>query len=150
VIDVSEIKTSKGPEDEQVLHRFSCSGTHTEFFELVFTSNRLIIAKTGGEPYLGVGKMLAASAKASKKVEELKKLSPGEILADNPENISMPYLDIVSVVMKRPGFLGQANVLIQARGASKWYEFRLALKKEEYQGHVDFVQSILKEKVIVR
>lgn len=147
---MSEIKTSRGPEDEQVLHWFSCAGKHTEFFEFVFTSNRLIIAKTGGEPYLGVGKMFAASAKASKKVEELQKLSPGEILTDNPENISIPYLDIVSVVMKRPGFLGQANVLIQAREASKWYEFRLALKKQEFQGHIDFVQSILKEKVIVR
>ena len=147
---MSEAKVPQGPGGEKVLHRFSCSGTHTEFFELVFTSNRLIIAKTGGEPYLGVSKMLAASAKASKKVEELQKLSPGEILADNPENVSMPYPDIVSIVMKRPGFLGQAGVLIQARGTSKWYEFRLALKKQEYQGHVDFVQSILKEKVIVR
>jgi len=147
---LNEAKAPQGPGGEQVLHRFSCSGTHTEFFELVFTSNRLIIAKTGGEPYLGVSKMLAASAKASKKVEELKKLSPGEILADNPENVSIPYPDIVTVVMKRPGFLGQAGVLIQVKGIKKWYEFRLALKKQEFQGHVDFVQSILKEKIIVR
>ena len=147
---MNEAKAPQGPGGEQVLHRFSCSGTHTEFFELVFTSNRLIIAKTGGEPYLGVSKMLAASAKASKKVEELKKLSPGEILADNPENVSIPYPDIVTVVMKRPGFLGQAGVLIQVKGIKKWYEFRLALKKQEFQGHVDFVQSILKEKIIVR
>jgi len=149
-IDVSEFTASKGPEAEQVLHRFSCSGTHTEFFELVFTSSRLIIAKTGGEPYLGVSQMLVALGKANKKLEELKKLSPGEILADNPENVSIPYQDIVTVVMKRPGFLGQAGVLIQVKGIKKWYEFRLALKKPEFQGHLDFVQSILKEKVIIR
>lgn len=147
---MSEIKTSKGPEDEQVLHRFSCSGTHTEFFELVFTSNRLIIAKTGGQPYLGVGQMLAASAKASKKVEELKNLSPAEILADNPENVSIPYPEIETVVMKRPGFMGTANVLVAVIGIKKWYEFRLVLKKQEFQGHIDFVQSVLKDRVLFR
>ena len=147
---MSEAKAPQGPGGEQVLHRFSCSGTQTEFFELVFTPSRLLIAKTGGQPYLGLGQMLAASAKASEKVAELQQLSPDKILADNPQNVSIPYQDIVSVVMKRPGFLGSAGVLIQARGTSKWYEFRLALKKQEFQGHVDFVQSILKEKVIVR
>ena len=147
---MSEAKAPQGPGGEQVLHRFSCSGTQTEFFELVFTPSRLLIAKTGGQPYLGLGQMLAASAKASEKVAELQQLSPDKILADNPQNVSIPYQDIVSVVMKRPGFLGSAGVLIQARGTSKWYEFRLALKKQEFQGHVDFVQSILKEKIIVR
>jgi len=147
---LSEAKAPQGPGGEQVLHRFSCSGTQTEFFELVFTPSRLLIAKTGGQPYLGLGQMLAASAKASEKVAELQQLSPDKILADNPQNVSIPYQDIVSVVMKRPGFLGSAGVLIQARGTSKWYEFRLALKKQEFQGHVDFVQSILKEKIIVR
>jgi len=149
-IDLSEFTASKGPEAERVLHRFSCSGTQTVFYELVFTSSRLIIAKTGGQPYLGVSQMLAASAKASKKVEELKNLSPAEILADNPENVSIPYPEIETVVMKRPGFMGTANVLVAVRGVKKWYEFRLALKKQEFQGHIDFVQSILGEKVVVR
>ena len=145
-----KLRRPQGPGGEQVLHRFSCAGTQTEFFELVFTPNRLLIAKTGGQPYLTLSQMMIASAKSSKKVAELQQLSPDEILADNPQNVSIPYPDIVSIVMKRPGFLGSAGVLIQARGTSKWYEFRLALKKQEFQGHVDFVQSILKEKVVVR
>jgi hypothetical protein len=149
-MDVSESTASKGPEAEQILHRFSCSGTHTEFFELVFTPSRLIIAKTGGEPYLGVGQMLAALGKANKKLEELKKLSPTEILADDPENVSIPYPEIETVVMKRPGFMGTANVLVAVRGVKKWYEFRLALKKQEFQGHIDFVQSVLKDRVLIR
>ena len=144
------ISASQGLGAEQVLHRFSCSGTQTVFYELVFTSSRLIIAKTGGQPYLGVGQMLAASTKASKKVEELKNLSPAEILAENPENVSLPYTEIETVVMKRPGFMGTANVLVAVRGVKKWYEFRLALKKQEFQGHIDFVQSVLKDRVLIR
>jgi len=144
------ISASQGLGAEQVLHRFSCSGTQTVFYELVFTSSRLIIAKTGGQPYLGVGQMLAASTKASKKVEELKNLSPAEILAENPENVSLPYTEIETVVMKRPGFMGTANVLVAVRGVKKWYEFRLALKKQEFQGHIDFVQSVLKVRVLIR
>jgi hypothetical protein len=150
VTGLSEAKAPQGPGGEQVLHRFSCSGTQTEFFELVFTSSRLIIAKLGGQPYLTLSQMLVASGKSNEKMAKLQQLSPDKILADDPQNVSIPYQDIVSVVMKRPGFLGSAGVLIQARGTSKWYEFRLALKKQEFQGHVDFVQSILKEKVIIR
>jgi len=144
-----EVKASKGPESEQILHRFGCTGTGTEFFELVFTPNRMIIAKTGGRPYLTLSQMLQAAAESQKKKAELQGLSPEGILADNPENIPIAYSDILSIEMKRPGLVGGGRMKIQMRETKKQHEFRLP-EKREFQGHVDFLRSVLKERVIVK
>ena len=70
-------------------------------------------------------------------------------MADNPENISIAYSDITHIEMKRPGIMGIGRIIIQTAGTKKRYEFRLA-EKREFQGHLDFLSSILKEKVIVK
>jgi hypothetical protein len=134
-------------ENEQILYRFDCSGTQTEFFELVFTSGRIIIAKTGGQPYLGVGAMLIASGRATAKTAELKQFTPEQILADNPENVSIIYSDVTAVEMNRPGIMGGGRMKIQTTG--KRYEFRLPHKRE-FPSHIDFMRSVLKEKVTVK
>lgn len=147
---MNEASASKSPESEQILHRFECSGTTTEFFELVFTSKQIIIAKTGGRPYLTFGEMMRAAEKSKKKTAELQQLSPEQIIADNPKNISIAYSDITSIEMKRPGgFLGIGRIKIQMIGTKKQYEFRLA-EKREFQGQIDFLRSILKERVLVK
>jgi len=148
-VHVGEVKASRGPESEQILHRFGCTGTGTEFFELVFTPNRMIIAKTGGQPYLTLSQMLQAAAESKKKLVELQGLSPEGILADNPENIPIAYSDILSIEMKRPGLFGGGRMKIQMRETKKKYEFRLP-QKSEFQGHADFLHSVLKERVIVK
>jgi len=146
---VGEVKASKRSESEQILHRFGCTGTGTEFFELVFTPNRMIIAKTGGQPYLTLSQMLQAAAESKKKEAELQGLSPEGILADNPENIPIAYSDILSIEMKRPGLFGGGRMKIQVRETKKQYEFRLP-EKRDFQGHADFLRSILKERVVVK
>jgi hypothetical protein len=135
-------------ETEKILHRFPATGTKTEFFELVFTPNHVIIAKTGGQPYLKLSEMLRAAQQSQKKTAELQQLTPIQILADNPENVSVAYPDITAVEMNRPGILGTARIKIQTTG--KRHEFRLALKKPQFQSHIDFLTSILKEKVTVK
>ena len=146
---MSEDKIPQRAEVEKILRRFFINGTQTEFFELVFTSTRLIIAKLGGQPYLGVGQMMAAFSKSEKKMAELQTLSPDEILADNPENISIPYTNITYITMRRPGFLGTGGLVVQL-GDNKAYTFRHSMKKQEFQGHIDSLQSILKEKIVVK
>jgi hypothetical protein len=135
---------------EKILYRFVATGTKTEFFELIFTPNRMIIAKTGGQPYLKFGEMLKAAEESKKKTAELQQLTPEQILADNPENVSITHSNITSIEMNRPGILGLGKIKIQIAGTNKRYEFRLALKKPEFQSHIDFLTSILKEKVIVK
>ena len=146
---MGEVKASKGLKSEQILHRFVCPGTSTEFFELVFTSNRMIIAKTGGRPYLTLSQMLRAAAESNKKVAALQGLSPEGVLADNPENIPLAYSDVLSIEMWRPGFTGGGRMKIQMKGVKKQHEFRLP-EKREFQGHVDFLRSVLEERIVVK
>jgi len=143
------MNTSTGSTSEQILYRFGCTGTGTEFFELVFTSNRVIIAKTGGQPFLTLSQMLQAASESKKKEAELQRLSPAEILVNNPENLSIAYSDIISIEMKRPRFVGGGRMKIKSIGAKKQYEFRLP-EKRKFQNHVDFLHTVLKEKIIYR
>lgn len=134
-------------ESEKILYRFVCTGTKTEFFELVFTPGRMIIAKTGGQPYLKFGEMLRAAEQSKEKTAELQQLTLEQILADNPENVSIIYSDITAIEMNRPGIMGLGRIKIQTAG--KRYEFRLA-QKREFPSHIDFMRSVLKEKVTVK
>ena len=120
------------------------------FYELVFTQNRLIIAYTGGQPYMKVGEMLRAAEQSNKKAATLQQLTPEQILADDTLNKAVPYSDITNIEMNPPGLLGLARVKIQTTQANKRQEFRLALKKQVFQSHIDFVRSVLKEKVTVK
>jgi len=150
---MNEAKQPNQPETEQVLDRFVCTGTGgqgTMFYELVFTQNRLIIAYTGGQPYLKLGEMLRAAEKSKKKAATLQQLTPEQILADDSLSKAIPYSDITNIEMNPPGFLGTARVKIQTTQTSKRQEFKLALKKQVFQGHIDFVRSVLKENVTVK
>ncbi len=93
--------------------------------------------------------MMAAFSKSEKKMAELQTLSPDEILADNPENISIPNTNIANITMKRPGFLGTGGLVVQLRD-NKVHTFRHSMKKQEFQGHIDSLRSILKEKIVVK
>jgi len=149
---VNEAKPPNQPETEQVLHRFPCTGTGSQgtvFYELAFTPNRLIIAHTGGQPYLKLGEMLRAAEQSNKKAATLQQLTPEQILADDPWNVAIAYTDITNIETNPPGILGTARVKIQTTQASKRQEFKLALKKQVFQGHIDFVRSVLKEKLTV-
>jgi len=103
---MNNIKTFKKSGDEQILYRFEATGTGTEYFELVFSAKRLIIAKTGGRPFLKVSELVHAIAESSKKVAELQSFSMEEILNDNAENTSIAYSDVSSIEMNKPGFFG--------------------------------------------
>jgi len=151
VRQVSEFNASKGLEGEQILRWISCSGMRSGFFELVLTSNRMIIAKTGNGPHLSISEVIHEAVESDKKEAELQKLSPEEILFDNPENVSIPYSDIFLIEMKRPGFLGVGNIKILVRGIKKpyWFDTPVA-RRHEFQGHVDFLLSVLKDRVIAK
>jgi hypothetical protein len=91
--------------------------------------------------------MLKAAEQSKKKTAELQQLTPIQILADNPENLSIAYSDITAVEMNRPGIMGIGRIKIQT--PQKRHEFRLA-QKREFPSHIDFMRSVLKEKVTVK
>lgn len=134
-------------ESEKILYRIDCSGTKTEWFELVFTPSRMIIAKTGGRPYMGVSEVASEFGRVNQKIGELKMLNADQVLADNPENVSILYQNIAAVEMDRPSLLGQGK--IRFRTPEKYHEFRLPQSKRDFPGHIDFMRSVLKEKVNV-
>ena len=114
---------------------------------LHFTSNRVIVAKLGGQALsmaFGVFGALAESRMRAKKKEQLKKLSPESILTADKKNFAIPYTEVTKVEMSK-GFLG-GKVKITV-GAKK-HQFKLS-KPKEFQSYVNVLQPILSDKLSV-
>ena len=147
---MSEDRKFQPAQVEQILRREWVDGTGVDYYELVFTTTRLIIANLGGQQDLtGLGAAFSAIGRSAAKKTELQTLSPDAIYADNPRNISIRYTDITSITIKRPGFLGIGGLMVW-RGNYESHNFRFSMKKKELQDFIDFLQSILKEKIIIK
>jgi len=114
---------------------------------LYITSNRLIIAKLGGQALsmaFGVFGALAESRMRAKKKEQLSKLSPESVLTANKKNFAIPYTDVTKVEMSK-GFLGQKITITV--GAKK-HKFAPS-KRKEFDDYVNVLQPLLGDKLTV-
>ncbi len=128
-------------------------------YALVFTSNRVIVAKTAGALGIalkaGLGAAFGGPAggyeavkkhdkKMSKKSAKIVGLPAKEILEADKLNYAIPYSDIVKVEMKRGGFLSSPKIVIST--THKKHTFRI-VEKKAFNGYLELVRSMLPNKV---
>ena len=103
---------------EEILGTLAASGSklgRDVFYELVFTSTRVIVARTATSTWLAwallggpLGGALGAfrtERRRRKAVEHLAQLAPDDILAADKDNYQIPYTDIVKVHVGKRGFM---------------------------------------------
>jgi len=134
------------PAVEKVLGGIEVSKGGT-YYGLYFTPNRVIVAKTGGFPWLWaillVGLLLGAlirSRRAKKKFRELSELSSQSILMADKKNFGILYPDITRVEMKK-------NKIIILTNREK-HKFGI-LRKKEFEDYVNLIRSVLPNKTFV-
>jgi hypothetical protein len=145
-------------------------GIEVEEYGLYFTPNRMVVAKTGfGKIPKWYVLLLAAawfffglmglfwffllslpflyirSRRARKKLRELGKLPPENILMADEKNFELPYHDIIRVEMRKRRLLRDKITILTRRGK---HEFHI-LKKREFEKYVDLIRSILPNKIYV-
>ncbi len=126
---------------------------------LLFTSDRLIIARTEQKRYETDGGLLMEyiARRIDIKVHregEQRRLTymtthPDNILAADGKNLAIPYSEIEKVEMKEPGRVWAGKVTIKKTGREKAYKCPLREGKEAFDRHVNLVRSFLPDKLIV-
>ena len=122
---------------------------------LFFTKNRLIIAKllSGAEM---MGSIMSDTASGAfgggkevmkKRREAYEEMSPEEIVSAHLENFALTYHEISRVEVKKPGLLGGTKIKVST--FDRTHEFTLREKKQLFDERVDFLRSILSDKVSV-
>jgi len=114
---------------------------------LYFTSNRVIIAKLGGQALsmaFGVFGALAESRMRAKKKEQLSKLSPESILTADKKNFAIPYTEVTKVELFKKMLGRKVRITV---GAKK-HEFSLS-KPKEFENYVNVLQPLLGDKLTV-
>lgn len=137
---------------------------------LCFTSNRIIVAKTGGGgaatgakiAFGLIGRALADRAE-KKRRESLEKLSPESVLKSDKHNFAVPYSGIVRVEMRKVSPYAKRVKIIADQKFGDYmkkkkdettqkyvyiYEEEIKTKKE-FEDHVNLVRSVLPDKVDV-
>ena len=131
-------------------------GRFMKRFALVFTSERILVAKITGT--LGVAlsglsgvvgelERMALNRKVKEKSEKFTSVSVEDILKADKDNYAIPYSEILKVEMKKGGFLWPPNISIQTK--DKKYSFKI-LEKKEYDRYVDLVRTALPDKVYIK
>jgi len=122
---------------------------------LFFTINRLIVAKllSGAEMMGSIMSDMTSGAFGGPKElmkerrEAYEKMSPEEIVSANEENFALAYHEISRVEVKKPGLLGGTKIKVST--FDKAHEFTLKEKKQLFDERVDFLRSILSDKMSV-
>ena len=122
---------------------------------LFFTKNRLIVAKllSGAEMMGSITSDMASGGFGSpkkvmkKRREAYEKMSPEEIVSADEENLAITYNEISKVEVKKPGLLSGTKIKVST--LEKTHEFTLKEKKQLFDERVDFLRSILSDKVSV-
>ena len=122
---------------------------------LFFTKDRLIVAKllSGKEMMGSITSDMASGGFGSpkeaikKRREAYEKMSPEEIVSADEENFAVPYHEISDVVVKKPGLLGGTKIKVCTFG--KTHLFTLKEKKQLFDERVNFLRSILSDKISV-
>ena len=119
---------------------------------LFFTSNRVIIARTGGtasrvamQSALGTLGMLAQQRREAKKKEELSKLTPESILSADKKNFGIPYEEITKVEFFKKMLWRKVRI---TTGTGK-YEYYVAESKKQPE-YVNTLRKVLGDKVMAR
>lgn len=118
------------------------------YFGLYFTTNRVIVAKTGGGGwgwlFGGIGTIVGAIAtgkRAEKRFKELSKLSPESILMADKKNFGIPYHDITQVEVKKH--------MIYILTRRKKHKFGMLGRKKQLDDYANLIRSILPNKTYV-
>ncbi len=110
---------------------------------LYFTTDRIIVAKLGGDElsilFGNIGDIVEARRRAKRK-EQFSKLSAESILAADTENFAIPYSEVTRIEWSKK----KANII----SGSFTYKFKLK-KRKEFEGCVDTLSSILGGKLFV-
>lgn len=119
-------------------------------WSLFVTSNRIIAARLAGVGLtlaFGIAGRVATSRIAKRKSEEMKELSPEEVLLAHKKNFDIPYSGIHAAHMKKPGFASGGK--LQILTSTKKHKF-LMTNKKSFQEHADLLQSVLGGKLALR
>lgn len=118
---------------------------------LYFTSSRVIVARTASTAARIVGYAFGWGGQAAeehgedKKAEELSKLPPESILADNKKNYAISYTDIIQVELFKKMLSGQQ---IRITAGKDKYQFRLS-KPKEVANYINILRSVFGDKLVV-
>lgn len=139
--------------NEQILGFIKCEAMG-KYYDLYFTSNRMIAAKTASP--IGwfiafgaiVGAIGAGIAKltAKKRSEQLKNLSAESIFKADKKNFEIPYAEITKVEMKKAGIISEAKISIFTH--TKKYVF-IMWKKKEFDAYESLVRSVLPDRLSI-
>jgi len=137
---------------EEILGRIEVADKWDNLLNLVFTSNRIIIARlvSGlGTALRGVtlgtlGWALTRREKGEKR-EEYGRLSTESILKADKKNFAIPYVGIIKIEMKKPGTFSGGKIKIFT--SDKTHEFTFKEKKELFDERVNLVRSVLPDKL---
>lgn len=126
----------------------NCMGNIGRNINLFFTSNRVIVAKTGNTfawqyAFGAVGGIIEKKA-IQKRSEEMKKLSVESILTADKKNFDIPYIEVNKVEMKKPGMLSGGIIKIFTN--TKKYQFVLQNKKS-YENYLNLMTSLFNVKL---
>lgn len=126
---------------------------------LLFTSDRLIIARTEQKRYETDRGLLMEyiSRRVDIKVRregEQRRLTymtmhPDNILAADDKNLAIPYSEVEKVEMKKPGRVWAGRVTIKTTTRERAYRYPLREGKEAFDRQVNLVRSFLPDKLIV-
>ena len=117
---------------------------------LFFTSNRVIVARTASTAARVIGYAFGWGGQATeehaedKKIKELSKLPPEDILADNKKNFAIPYTDIIQVEL----FKKMLSRKIRITAGTTKHEFRLS-KPKELTTYINALRPVLADKLVV-
>jgi len=132
---------------------------------LHFTTNRVIVAKTGSA--LGASLLFGAigagvaAHREKKRREELEKLSPESVLKSDKSNFAIPYSGIVRVEMKKKRFSGSISLLADQKfgkdmkkkrdkaTGEDFYGYEKTIDKKSFEDNVNFLRSVLPSKVVM-
>jgi len=116
-------------------------------FALVFTSDRIIVAKLAGFLAIlggaigGIGGLY--DRVVSKKPEELAGMTLEDILKEDKDNYALPYSEMVKVEMKRGGFTSSPGVFFNT--AKKKHVFVFS-KEDGYNRCLSLVRATMPDK----
>lgn len=139
--------------NEEILGLIKCEALG-KYYDLYFTSNRMIAAKTaspigwfiafgaiGGAIGAGIAKLTA-----KERSEQLKNLSAESIFNADKKNFEIPYAEITKVEMKKAGVISDAKISIFTHAEKHVF---LIWKKKEFDAHESLVRSALPDKLSI-
>ena len=118
------------------------------FYDLYFTSKRVIVAKTG-TPYglaltLPVVGYMVEEHNREKKSKEYKELPFDDILKGDKKNFEIPFSEISKIEMKKPGLIVGTKIIFYTKDKKMVFYIK---EKGAYAEHVTIVSSVLKDKL---